>query len=173
MPYALESRRGRGSPRTLCGSHQTVVMVSQRPATIDDTVFARSSHHRAYRDVIERQYGPWDEATQDRLFDIAWSAAAHEIILCEGVRCGYSSIETRGGDIYLRELVIDPDFQGRGIGTLVIRGVFERAVATGVPVRLRTHILNRAANLYRRMGFQETGQTESHLLFEWNHGRAS
>lgn len=142
-------------------------MVSQRPATMDDMAFARSVHHRAYRDVIERQYGPWDKATQDRLFDVAWSAAAHEIILCDWVRCGYSSIETRSDYIYLRELVIDPDFQCRGIGTLVIRGVIERALATGVRVRLRTHIVNRAAGLYRRLGFQETGRTESHLLLEW------
>ena len=139
---------------------------------MDDTGFARTVHHRAYRDVIEHQYGPWDEATQDRLFDIAWTAAAHEIILCDGVRCGYSSIETRSGDIYLSELVVDPDFQCRGIGTVIIREVIERAIATGVPVRLRTHIVNRAASLYRRMGFQETGRTESHLLLEWNHGAA-
>ena len=50
-------------------------MVSRRPATAADMDFARSVHHRAYRDVIERQYGPWDKETQDRLFDAAWSAA--------------------------------------------------------------------------------------------------
>jgi len=147
-------------------------MISHRPATTDDTAFARTVHHRAYRDVIERQYGPWDEVTQDRLFDIAWTPAVHEIILCDHVRCGYISIETRSGDLYLSELVVDPDFQCRGIGTLIIREVLERAIATGVPVRLRTNIVNRAAGLYRRMGFQETGRSESHLLMEWNQGRA-
>src|SRR4029450_4951950 len=100
---------------------QSSVTVSQRAATLADTVFARSVHHRAYRDVIERQYGPWDEATQDKLFDTAWSPETHEIILFDGVRCGYSCIENRNDDIYLRELVIDPDFQRRGIGTHIIR----------------------------------------------------
>ena len=137
-----------------------------------DIPFARSVHHRAYRDVIERQYGPWDETNQDRFFDTAWHEAVHEIILCEGVRCGYSSIEDRDGEIYLGELVIDPDFQCRGIGTQIIRNVLERAIERGVPVRLRTHVVNRAANLYLRMGFRETARTESHLLLEWNHGAA-
>jgi ribosomal protein S18 acetylase RimI-like enzyme len=147
-------------------------MISQHPAAIADIDFARAVHHRAYRDVIERQYGPWDEATQDRLFDTAWSGAVHQIIFSDGVRCGYSCIENRDGHIYLRELVIDPDFQGRGIGSQIIRDVLESAIASGVPVRLQTHIVNRAADLYRRMGFQETERTGSHLLMEWNHDAA-
>jgi len=142
--------------------------ISRRPAAIDDTDFARSVHHRAYRDVIERQYGPWDESTQDKLFAAAWSGAEHEIVLCDDARCGYTSIENRDDAIYLHELVIDPDFQCRGIGTDILRNVIEQAILRRVPVRLRTHVTNRAKNLYRRMGFQETARTESHVLLEWN-----
>jgi|GEM_PF-137648 len=142
--------------------------VSRRAATIADTDFARSVHHRAYRDVIERQYGPWDESNQDKLFAAAWSAADHEIILYDDVRCGYTSIENRDDCFYLHELVVDPDFQGRGIGTHILRDVIEQAILKGFPVRLRTHIINRAVNLYRRMGFEETARTSSHVLMEWN-----
>src|SRR2546430_6228920 len=143
--------------------------ISRRPAAIDDTDFARSVHHRAYRDVIERQYGPWDESTQDKLFDAAWSGAEHEIVLCDDARCGYTSIENRDDAIYLHELVIDPDFQGRGIGTHILQSVIKHAIFRGVPVRLRTQVTNRAANLYRRMGFQETTRTASHVFLEWKH----
>ncbi|HEY0347279.1 MAG TPA: GNAT family N-acetyltransferase [Pyrinomonadaceae bacterium] len=143
--------------------------ISRRPATIADTDFARSVHHRAYRDVIERQYGPWDESTQDKLFADAWSAADHEIVLWVDVRCGYTSIESRDDCFYLHELVIDPDFQGRGIGTHILRDVIEQAILKEVPVRLRTHIINRAVNLYRSLGFEETARTGSHVLMEWNH----
>ena len=148
------------------------VTVSQRPATIVDKDFIRAVHHRAYHDVVERQYGSWDQAVQDSYFDSAWSAETHEIILFDGVRCGYSSIETQNDAIYLKELVIDPDFQCHGIGTEIIRKVIDHAIGLGVPVRLRTHLVNRAANLYRRMGFLETERTESHLLLEWNRGAA-
>jgi len=142
--------------------------ISRRPATKADTDFARSVHHRAYRDVIERQYGRWDESTQDKLFADAWSAADHEIVLYGDVRCGYTSIENRDNEIHLSELVVDPDFQGRGIGTHILQEVIKHAILKGVPVRLRTHVTNRAANLYRRMGFQETARTETHVLLEWN-----
>ena len=68
--------------------------------------------------------------------------------------------------VYAREVF--GNFQGRGIGTHILRDVIESSIARGVPVRLRTQIVNHAANLYRRMGFHETDRTKSHLVLEWN-----
>ena len=133
-----------------------------------DTELARAVHHRAYRDVSVRQFGPWDEKAQDEFFADGWSAASHQVVLCDGVPCGYICVEDRGGEIHLRELVIDPEFQGRGIGSSLLREVIEDARARQVPVRLGTFHLNRAVNLYRRMGFREVGRTETHILMEWS-----
>src|ERR1051326_7080881 len=94
--------------------------VSKRWASVADTDFARNIHHRAYRDVIERQYGNWSREAQDKFFADAWSAATHEIVLCDSVPCGYTCIDSADDEIYIRELVVDPDFQSRGIGTRVI-----------------------------------------------------
>ena len=41
------------------------MLLERRPATSSDTEFARISHHAAYRDVVRRQFGAWDEALQD------------------------------------------------------------------------------------------------------------
>ena len=146
------------------------MLISKRPATEADHEFARGVHHRAYRDVIERQYGAWDDAAQDQLFDDVWVAANHEIILCDKIRCGYCGVENRPRDILLRELVIDPVYQGRGIGTHVLHETLRIARTRDVPVRLRTQLLNSAAVLYRRLGFRETGRTERHILMEWRAG---
>jgi GNAT superfamily N-acetyltransferase len=143
------------------------MIVSQRQATETDHEFVRSVHHRAYRELVERQYGPWDEAEADRLFDAAWLSAAHEIVLCDSVACGYCRIERRAEEVFVHELVIDPDFQGRGIGTRIMESVFKDAAKEAVPVRLQTQLLNRAANLYRRLGFRERGRTDTHILMEW------
>ena len=141
--------------------------VFRRPATAADMEFARTVHHRAYREVIELQYGSWSVDAQDKFFADAWSAATHEIILCDSVSCGYTCIENRKAEIYLRELVIDPDFQCLGIGSSIVKDVLAEATAREIPVRLQTHLLNRASNLYRRLGFRETGRTNTHILMEW------
>ena len=144
--------------------------IAKRPALATDTEFARSVHHRAYRDVSVRQFGPWDEKAQDEFFAAGWSAAAHEIVLCDGVPCGYVRVEYRESDIHVHELVIDPEFQGRGIGSHILREVIAHAMARRVPVRLDTFHVNHAVNLYRRLGFREVGKTDTHVLMVWRSG---
>jgi GNAT superfamily N-acetyltransferase len=143
-----------------------VVDLTRRPATPADAAWARRVHHAAVRDVVERQFGSWDEAQQDRFFDRDWSGGSFEVIEHAGVPCGYVCIEDRPDDVHIRELDIDPSFQGRGIGTSIIRSAIELARARGVPVVLGTLHENRGAQrLYQRLGFVETGRTETHMLF--------
>src|SRR6476661_5049346 len=107
------------------------MMITKREATEADHEFVRSVHHRAYREVVERVYGRWDLEEQDRLFDAAWVAAAHEIVLCDSVACGYCGIEYGDDVIFVNQLVIDPNFQGRRIGTQIMESVIKAATARG------------------------------------------
>lgn len=131
--------------------------ITRRPATDADADFARRAHHEAYREVVVRQFGAWDEAAQDEFFRGGWNPAAFDVILCDGEPCGYTRVEDRADGVHVRELVILPRFQNRGVGSRLLREVIERAKARGVPVRLGTHHANRAAELYRRLGFRECG----------------
>jgi ribosomal protein S18 acetylase RimI-like enzyme len=141
--------------------------VTRRPALETDTDFARLVHHQAYRDVSERQFGPWNEKEQDEYFQGDWAPAAFDIVLCDGIPCGYICVDDRNYDLHIGELVLLPEFQGQGIGSSLLRDVMERARRRGVPVRLQTFQVNRAVDLYRRLGFQEIGRTKTHLLMEW------
>jgi ribosomal protein S18 acetylase RimI-like enzyme len=146
--------------------------ITRRAATELDTEFARLVHHRAYRDVVERQFGGWNEHDQDRFFAGDWRDAQFEMILADGVPCGYLCIEERSHDIHVRELLLSPEFQGQGIGTSILREVQERARARHVPVHLGTFHQNRALDLYRRLDFEEIGRTDTHVALEWNANRA-
>ncbi|MBV9322790.1 MAG: GNAT family N-acetyltransferase [Chloroflexi bacterium] len=141
--------------------------LTTRAATADDREWFRSAHHHAYRDLVKRQYGAWVEADQDRFFAHKWTSSKYEIVLCDSTPCGYVFVEDRPRDIHIAEIVIIPEFQARGIGTLLLTRVIDRARDSSVPVRLRTAHANRAAALYRRLGFREVGTTATHLLFEW------
>ncbi len=138
------------------------------PATEADFDFARRVHHEAYHDVVLRQFGRWVEEDQDRYFATNWSKHPHEVVLCDGEPCGYVAIYDRDDAVVFNELVILPAFQGRGIGTGLLREQIERASERGVPVWLGVlHENHRAAALYRRLGFRETGKTDTHYLMEW------
>jgi len=141
--------------------------VTRRPLTDADQGFAREAHHGAYRVVVVRQFGEWDDAKQDGIVARDWADADFEMLEADGVLCGYACIEERPGDFHVRELVVHPAHQGRGVGTAVLKETMERARAKAVPVHLGTFIHNRAADLYRRLGFKETGRTDIHILMEW------
>jgi ribosomal protein S18 acetylase RimI-like enzyme len=128
-----------------------------RAATAADTDFAREAHHAAYRDVVERQFGRWDEERQDSFFADSWDANPHDLILVDGIPCGYWSVEHRTADIHLRELVIHPAAQGHGLGTEVLRRLQRQAADRDIPIRLGTHHENRARRLYVRLGFRYLG----------------
>jgi GNAT superfamily N-acetyltransferase len=138
-----------------------------RPACSEDTAFAREVHHLAYRDAVERQFGPWDEAQQDALFQEDWDSTEHDMLLCDGVPCGFVSVEECPGCLHVRQLVIHPDFQRRGIGAAFVRGVMRVAAARRIPVRLGTFQKNTAVEFYRKLGFTESDRTDTHVLLEW------
>ena len=137
---------------------------TRRPAQATDQEFARALHHVAYRDVVEDQFGQWDEGEQSAYFDAAWPQHEHEIVECDGVPCGYVAIEIAEDAVHVHELVVHPDYQGRGFGTAALSEAIESARARGLPVELRVLHRNRAVDLYLRFGFAEYEQTPTHRL---------
>jgi GNAT superfamily N-acetyltransferase len=142
--------------------------ITRKPAVDSDTDWARETHHRAYRGVCVRQFGPWDEQGQNRFFEDDWRAGSFEIVLCDGVPCGYWRVGTEPQGICIHELVIDPGFQNRGIGSFLLHHDLTEAQGRFASVRLRTLHQNRALALYLRIGFQESGRTETLTLLKWN-----
>ena len=138
-----------------------------RQANETDLDLAKEAHHAAYRGVVERQFGTWDESAQDGFFLTEWDPSKAEVVVADGEDCGYWVVERRELDVHLRELVIHPRCQGRGVGTWLIRSLQREAAAADLPIRLGTFHKNRAAVLYRRLGFREIGSTETHVLMEW------
>ncbi len=144
----------------------TSVEVTTRPATAGDKALARALHHAAYRDVVTRQFGSWDETVQDGFFDKGWDPSDYRIILADGEPCGFTAIIEHPDHVQVRELVVHPDWQNRGIGSRLLGKAIETAKARHVPVRLRVLHENRAIRLYERFGFRRTGGTETHVEME-------
>jgi ribosomal protein S18 acetylase RimI-like enzyme len=72
--------------------------------------------------------------------------------------------------IRIIDIAILPDFQKKGIGTDILKGVFERARAIEHNITIHVESFNPAMNLYKRLGFQKISETNGvyHLL-QWNY----
>ena len=141
-------------------------MITTRPPNDNDKEFVRQVHHLGYRDVVVSQFGSWDQAKQDDFFEKKWLNANLTILIAQGEPCGYAAVEDRSGEIRVVELVVHPEFQGRGIGSEFLKNVIEIAERRGVPVRLQVLLKNRAIDLYRRLGFRQYDNTDTHVLME-------
>jgi GNAT superfamily N-acetyltransferase len=142
------------------------MLVRLRKVTKSDKEFAKSTHHQSYRDVVVRQFGEWNENCQDKFFQEKWNYNRMQIILCDEVPVGFLIVENQTDCVFLREIVLRPDSQGKGIGTKIIKEEINRAKTAGLPIRLQVLKKNQAIALYERLQFREYGMTETHILME-------
>ena len=93
-----------------------------------------------------------------RPWQLRWGATVTEIIRpMPGDDClaGFYWIEERGKTLHLHGLILKAAFQGKGIGTAVIRMLVESYQGQVKAIELGVHQSNaRAKKLYERLGFE-------------------
>lgn len=138
--------------------------ISFRQITSSDFDFLRRLHNAALKEYIEKTWG-WNEELQRRLFAENFDPKNGEIILVKGADAGYLWIIEKEAETLLVSIRLLPEFQNRGIGTKLIEDVLAKSKK---PVRLQVLKINPARNLYRRLGFETFGETETHFLMRRN-----
>src|SRR6187551_2786757 len=88
------------------------------------------------RDVIARTWG-WDESWQRAHFDARFDPSRVMVVTAAGRDAGMLWLEMRPAEIYVAELQIAPEMQGRGLGSAVLGGVITAAAARGTCVTLQ------------------------------------
>ena len=132
-----------------------------------DRAWAYALKSEAYREVVERQFGPWNEEFQRSLFKTRWSPTTSEIVLVDGEAVGLIAVEDRRTELWLDEIQVSFEWRGKGIGSAIIRDLIDRARTGHKPLRLRVLKQNdRAQKLYCQLGFRIVGETYTHLLLE-------
>jgi ribosomal protein S18 acetylase RimI-like enzyme len=143
-----------------------------RPAREEDRDSLFALHRVTMRDVIARTWG-WDESWQRAHFDARYDPSHVSVVTSGGRDAGMLWLENRPSEIYVAELQIAPDMQGRGIGSAVLGGVIAAAAARGACVTLQVLEANEGARrLYQRLGFYVTGEYDRHILMRHDAGRA-
>jgi len=132
-----------------------------RKATQADKEFLRDLNRIVYKQLVIEQFGSWDDRWQRNYFDEKWKGAAYQIILVEDHPVGTFWTVEEKDHILVREIQVLPEFQGRRIGTTLMKRLLKNAKTRQLPVRLGLLKANRARHFYERLGFRVYAETEN------------
>ena len=133
------------------------------PATDQDRPWLDRLRRDAYRDLFDATFGGWDEARHLRHFDECWMRGLISIVEVDGRRVGMIQLFEDAKTVEIGEIQILPQDQNRGVGSSLLKDTIARAHEQGKKVALSVGLRNdRAYRLYLRLGFQKTGESDTH-----------
>jgi ribosomal protein S18 acetylase RimI-like enzyme len=122
----------------------------------------------AFQEYAEQVWG-WDEDRQWELHMTRFSAQEFFVVRYGGQAVGILAIVLKPGELTLNQLFLLPEFQGRGLGrdcmTWVAGLAGERTISLSV-----LKVNPRAARFYESIGFEPTGETETHIQMQRKSG---
>jgi GNAT superfamily N-acetyltransferase len=142
------------------------VAMQVRAATDDDTRFLVRLACEAYRDVVTRQFGSWNEGEQAARFAAKVARLPFELAELADRPIAAVSSSVHADHVFLNELLVLPEFQNRGIGGELLEREIRRALQLGLPLRLHTLRRNRALRLFERHGLVVTARGEVFIDME-------
>jgi ribosomal protein S18 acetylase RimI-like enzyme len=139
--------------------------ISLRDATLDDLEWLYALHRAAMKSYVEQTWG-WEEQWQVQYFRQHFDASTRQVIQHNGQDIGFIDVEERENHMLLANIEILPSYQRRGIGTFLIQDLLGKAAIRGLYVSLQVLKVSPAKALYERLGFELTGETDTHYLMK-------
>jgi len=137
--------------------------VTTRPADAADVDWLTEVFLGSLRQAITAARGAWDEARERVQFREQLDLASTRIIQLRGADIGFLLSPDHGDEVELHTLCITPEYQSRGIGSYITRGLVSDARASGRGVVLSVLKANeRARKLYERLGFAIVNESVHH-----------
>jgi ribosomal protein S18 acetylase RimI-like enzyme len=153
------------------GTHPSL---RERPATIQDLDALWELHLSTMKEYLNATACEQEE--QRKLFRDEWPDNYPSTrVLCDGERIVATTRVNRAPEsIYLATLEVDPEFQGRGIGSDQICRLLEEGRRNGIPVWLNVLKTDpRAQALYERLGFRAVAENATHVRMQAEPSHAS
>lgn len=115
-----------------------------------DGEFIRTETAQNFQRLTEATYG-WNEERHQKEPS---QPGDYTMVCFEGERIGFFALLDKPDCSYLSSIQLVPTVRGSGIGTTLMEHIESLARATGHrTIRLRVFHANRAASLYRRLGY--------------------
>jgi ribosomal protein S18 acetylase RimI-like enzyme len=91
-----------------------------------------------------------------------------DVIEVAGRPAGRLYVDRRPGEIRIVDISLLPEHRGAGVGSLLLRRLMDEAGGSGRTLTIHVEIHNRAAELYRRLGFAVVAERGVYRLMEWS-----
>ena len=117
----------------------------------------------AYKKYVEEYWGPWNEEDQRKYYEKFIETVKKDtwIIQLNGKDIGfYNGFELDQDNYEIGNICIIPEYQGRGIGTEVLKDIME--IHKDKNLHIQYFKQNPIGTLYERLGFIPNGETETH-----------
>ncbi|RXJ74430.1 hypothetical protein CS022_02150 [Veronia nyctiphanis] len=116
---------------------------------------------------IDKYFG-WDEAFQHTLHDLEWKKTRPTLVLLNGKKVGFYSLEEEDDGLFFRRFFIEPELRRQGVGSQVMEHV-KQSLPTGITeLKLAIFHGNPAKRLYLRHGFVAYKSDEKFEYFVWD-----
>jgi len=130
---------------------------SLRPATKTDFAFLQKLHKLTLKPYVEQIWG-WNDLQQEKLLCDRFDPAKLQVIQIESEDVGVLQVEEKIEQIFLANILLLPEWQGKGLGSKIVLDIIVRA--GNLPVTLTVLKPNPAKSLYERLGFVTTNEDE-------------
>ena len=117
----------------------------------------------AYKKYVEENFGVWDEEVQKEYFDKFINNVKENAYIIEYVNKDigfYNGEILENGDYEIGNICIIPEYQGKGIGTKILKDVIKENKERNISLQYFKQ--NPVGNLYKRLGFSLTGESTYH-----------
>jgi len=108
---------------------------------------------------------------QRREYDARFPDAEYNVVLVDDHPAGRIWIGRDKEQIRLLDIALLPEFQNRGVGTVLLNRLIHEAVIAGKPLRHMVFVLNdNADRFYERLGFVKIEDFGAYKHMEWRAG---
>lgn len=139
-----------------------------RPARQDDREGIYALKSASIRPYVEKIWG-WDEEYQRNDFEADFLKISHFLLIeANGEFAGFVHFYFSNPYYEIAEFHLIPEYRGKGIGSSVLRSFQEECVSLNRKLRIGCFKENhRAKHLYRKLGFTQTGETDTHCILQY------
>ncbi|MHC1757678.1 MAG: GNAT family N-acetyltransferase [Methanosarcina sp.] len=134
-------------------------------ATKEDYNFIYNLNKTNMEEYVIKTWGNWNEDFQRGFFSRCFQSIEFQIIVVKDKNIGIVAFSRNETSIIIDEIQILPEYQSKGIGTLVFSDIIANAQKAKIEITLRVLKVNSMAQkFYNKLGFEKVGDTETHFL---------